>query len=227
MRIRPCLVPASRCSSGETVSFKTSTGTKLFFAHEDLLCRRSNFFRLSLQKKRKVIDEDCLVCLEELDARKADIVWCKTTGGKNFHADCIKRWHQSSILCPGCKQRWASQTPNTLTIPAVLEEAVLQDYLDSIYANNIRTPPGLAVHDGTLSLWLFQMWEICNVLQDFELRKMIVSRHMGMCLGMDTSYWLASVKFTPPRLPRHERIRAYIVDVFVWKNDLDFFEHHA
>ncbi|KAL1601736.1 hypothetical protein SLS60_006651 [Paraconiothyrium brasiliense] len=85
---------------------KIGTSKRVFKIHEDLLCERSPFFRCYLQPKRKEIQGDCPICIDELKSGVKELTYCTTCGG-NFHSECIENLRKHSSLplrCPLCRR---------------------------------------------------------------------------------------------------------------------------
>ncbi|KAF3036932.1 hypothetical protein E8E12_005712 [Didymella heteroderae] len=59
---------------------------------------------------RKPIDGECPICYDELDLKKDDIVYCKTSCGNNVHKACMQSWIQvaarGNVTCPYCRATW-------------------------------------------------------------------------------------------------------------------------
>ncbi len=49
-------------------------------------------------KKYKKIDKECPICMQTNDN-----YWTKTICKHEFHYDCLKEWHQYSMICPYCR----------------------------------------------------------------------------------------------------------------------------
>jgi hypothetical protein len=67
--------------------------------------------------QRKQLDDDnrdCPICFDQMEGPEGT-VYCRSTCGTNFHADCIRRWlgqhHQSrgEQTCPACRQPWLQE----------------------------------------------------------------------------------------------------------------------
>lgn len=62
--------------------------------------------------KRKEIDGvDCPICFDSLggSGNIANLTFCKSVCGTNFHKECIRMWtsqHRSNPTCPACRQQW-------------------------------------------------------------------------------------------------------------------------
>jgi hypothetical protein len=49
---------------------------------------------------RRTLDEDCSICSEPLvNVPLAEVTWCKSTCGHNFHAACMERWLEIGRTC--------------------------------------------------------------------------------------------------------------------------------
>ena len=49
-------------------------------------------------KKYKKVDKECPICMQTNDN-----YWTKTICKHEFHYDCLKEWHQYSMICPYCR----------------------------------------------------------------------------------------------------------------------------
>ncbi|CAK57414.1 unnamed protein product (macronuclear) [Paramecium tetraurelia] len=63
---------------------------------------------LSIYKAVKHIttDIDCLICLEQLTNKSANVVSLKCHHLHMFHMECIKQWFQRHTTCPTCKHEF-------------------------------------------------------------------------------------------------------------------------
>ena len=60
---------------------------------------------------RKPVLGECVVCYEEVDARKmGKLVYCKAQCGHNLHRKCFRQWAvmqgPARVTCPVCRVRW-------------------------------------------------------------------------------------------------------------------------
>lgn len=62
--------------------------------------------------KRKPIEGDCPICVEELNPDTENIVWCSAACGNNLHKACFDQWAASKsnkkVTCPYCRTPWES-----------------------------------------------------------------------------------------------------------------------
>lgn len=60
--------------------------------------------------KRKPVEGDCPICVEELDPKTEEIVWCHAACGNNLHKTCFDQWaaskRNSDVTCPYCRTAW-------------------------------------------------------------------------------------------------------------------------
>jgi hypothetical protein len=84
---------------GKLLRLHIGPRNRYFSAHEDLLCARSTYFKNRFQKIRKVVEGDCAICHEALNALTETITYCKTCGN-NLHQDCMKQWVDKTNNCP-------------------------------------------------------------------------------------------------------------------------------
>lgn len=63
--------------------------------------------------KRKPIEGDCPICVEELNAGSEEIVWCQAACGNNLHKTCFDQWAASKrggqVTCPYCRTQWETE----------------------------------------------------------------------------------------------------------------------
>lgn len=60
--------------------------------------------------KRKSVDGECPICVEDLEANDEQIVWCQAACGNNLHKACFDQWAASKrgapVTCPYCRTNW-------------------------------------------------------------------------------------------------------------------------
>lgn len=60
--------------------------------------------------KRKPIEGDCPICVEDLNPESEAIVWCHAACGNNLHKTCFDQWAASKghnkVTCPYCRTPW-------------------------------------------------------------------------------------------------------------------------
>ncbi|KAF1923558.1 uncharacterized protein M421DRAFT_9508 [Didymella exigua CBS 183.55] len=131
----------------KTVRLNIGQAEELFTLHEELICE-SPFFRTILQPQRKVVEGDCPVCHEALDATRMELTYCSTSCGGNFHRACIDDWiacaaqGKLATACPLCRQPWADDDSNSDThrLPT-LDADAFDVFLTWLYAGSL--PPDL------------------------------------------------------------------------------------
>lgn len=66
-------------------------------------------------KRRTIADEECRICVGDLNKTDEPLIWCKNGCGHNFHASCWYEWESSQaapcghtplVKCILCKQMW-------------------------------------------------------------------------------------------------------------------------
>ena len=60
--------------------------------------------------KRKPVEGECPICVEDLDPKTEEIVWCHAACGNNLHRTCFDQWAASKrggvVTCPCCRTSW-------------------------------------------------------------------------------------------------------------------------
>lgn len=63
-----------------------------------------------LAGNRKPIEGECPICYDELDPKKDNVIFCKTSCGNNVHKGCMQSWIQvaarGKATCPYCRTVW-------------------------------------------------------------------------------------------------------------------------
>lgn len=54
---------------------------------------------IPLLSDNNTIDNECVICLENLESKKTHILHC----GHEFHEDCIHSWTSIQVTCPICR----------------------------------------------------------------------------------------------------------------------------
>lgn len=66
-------------------------------------------------RRRSIADEECRICVGDLNETDEPLIWCKNGCGHNFHESCWYEWENSQaapcghtpiIKCILCKQMW-------------------------------------------------------------------------------------------------------------------------
>ncbi|KAF1977059.1 hypothetical protein BU23DRAFT_565213 [Bimuria novae-zelandiae CBS 107.79] len=122
---------------------RISVGTtnRLFFVHEDLLCARSSYFRGYLQARRKQIEGDCSICLDDMRTGGKDLTYCSSCGN-NFHFGCIEDWQKQQFRtdrCPLCRRKWKNILRDTTHAFLELAEEDFEKYREWLYSGTITS----------------------------------------------------------------------------------------
>lgn len=82
--------------------------------------------------KRKPVEGECPICVEELIAATEEIVWCHAACGNNLHKTCFDQWAASKrgsgkVTCPYCRSPWETSVDSKALKSATKTGAVGPD----------------------------------------------------------------------------------------------------
>lgn len=186
-----------------------------FVVHEDLLCATSKLFQQRLQKHRKLIGGECSICHEEMSSIRADITFCRSECGQNFHEHCLEQWKSSGpdMTCPMCRREWTKESMTTLEVPSQddIEPEVLQTYVDWLYTGTIHMNPAIVPESDDANVFLLKALALAYSLDDSVFRS-TVKAHLTTAFEskVNTGFRSASIEFVcHPEIP--DRLRHYVL----------------
>lgn len=103
-----------------------------------MLCERSTFFKNKIQKARKDIEGDCVICHEKLDAVAANLTYCKICGN-NLHEPCIEKWYKTKSSCPTCRAEWVAPSSSECMVLEDLSADGFDMYAQCVYGSSLPT----------------------------------------------------------------------------------------
>lgn len=145
-----------------------------FAVHEDLLCATSKLFRNRLQKHRKLNEGERSICHEELNAIKADITFCRSKCGQNYHQHCLEDWKNSpldgGVTCPLCRHDRTPEPTAVLALPGPndFEPETLQTYIDWLYTGTIQVDPKIPPESDEFNVYLLKAMSLACTVADEE-----------------------------------------------------------
>ena len=154
-----------------------------FSVHADLLCKHSVYFKNLIQKVRKDIEGECVICHETLDAAGADLIYCKTCGN-NLHEHCLGKWYKTKPTCPTCRTKWVAPLEFLCMNLEDLSADGFDMYIQWLYGSSLPTYDADEGDDELRCIRLINAHIVGDVVEDSEFAKAVRQKIVKCSLNM-------------------------------------------
>ena len=151
--------------------------------HADLLCKHSVYFKNHIQKARKDIEGECVICHETLDAVGADLTFCERCGD-NLHQDCLGKWYQTKPTCPTCRTKWVDPSPLDCMVLEDLSADGFDMWAQWLYGSSLPTYSADQGEDEVRCIRLIDAHIVGDFVKDSDfvqvVRRAIISCYLNV-----------------------------------------------